>query len=93
MIITNRKTLFLSTEEIKEAIVDYIANKLDDQVSAKYLRDSNAIIVSGGSIGHEFIVSILDNETKTVVAENKENTEKIDNEEYEDHMYLEFGSD
>ena len=93
MIITNRKTLFLSTEEVKEAIVDYISNKLNDKVSAKYLRDSNAIIVSGGSAGHEFIVSILDNETKTVVVENKENTEKVVNEECEDHMYLEFGSD
>ena len=32
MIITNRKTLFLSTEEVKEAIVDYISNKLNDKV-------------------------------------------------------------
>lgn len=89
MIITNRKTLFLSKEEVKEAIVDYISNKLNDKVAAAYLKSSNAIIVSGGSKDHEFIVSILDSETRTVESNGKE-----DHQPYEDDEDLyEFGCD
>lgn len=84
MMITNQKTLYLSEEEIKESIVDYILNKIGDERLSRYLDKSYTNITSGGPEGM-FAVTIIDTRESTIKSKKEDSyttEEDIDLYEY-----------